>query len=105
MFTSGNGRPLDLKNLANRVIKPELEKAKLEWHGWHAFRRELATNLYRLGVADKSIQAVLRHSNLATTQNSYIKSVPADAVAAMKSLERICTSMHPTTGASHARVV
>jgi integrase len=105
MFTSGNGKPLDLKNLASRVIKPVLDKAELEWHGWHAFRRGLATNLYGLGVRDKDIQAILRHSNLTTTQNSYIKSVPADAVAAMKSLERVCTSMHPAEGASEAPVV
>ena len=25
-------------------------------HGWHAFRRGLATNLHRLGVQDKIIQ-------------------------------------------------
>lgn len=27
---------------------PALEKANLRWHGWHAFRRGLATNLHRL---------------------------------------------------------
>jgi len=80
MFASRDGAPLDLDNLASRVIKPSLRRAGLEWHGWHAFRRGLATNLYRLGVRDKVIQTILRHSNLATTQNSYIKSVTADAV-------------------------
>ena len=28
------------------------------------FRRGLATNLHQLGVADKDIQAILRHSNV-----------------------------------------
>jgi len=46
----------------------------------------LATNLYRLGVADKTIQAILRHSNLGTTQNIYIQTVPADARSAMERL-------------------
>ena len=32
------------------------------WHGGHAFRRGLATNLNRLGVRDKTIQAILRHT-------------------------------------------
>jgi hypothetical protein len=33
------------------------------------FRRGLATNLNRLGVQDKTMQAILRHSNLPTTMN------------------------------------
>ena len=41
------------------------------WQGWHAFRRGLATNLHRLGVAGKEIQSILRHVNLSTTMNIY----------------------------------
>ena len=52
-----------------------------------AFRRGLATNLHRFGVADKVIQAVLRHSNVAVTQACYIKTAGADAIEAMRSLE------------------
>jgi integrase len=65
-----------------------LTKAGLQWHGWHAFRRELATNLHRLGVSDKTIQRILRHANVAVTQNCYIKTVDADAAAAMQHFER-----------------
>jgi hypothetical protein len=43
--------------------------------GWHALRRELATNLHALGIADKDIQAILRHSNIAATQSCYIKAL------------------------------
>ena len=59
----------------------------------HAFRRGLATNLHRLGVPDKTIQRILRHANVAVTQNCYIKTVDADAATAMRSLERFweCT--------------
>lgn len=67
--------------------KYERDLAMPRWRGWHAFRRGLATNLYRLGVPDKTIQAILRHSNLATTQNIYIQNVPADARSAMERLE------------------
>jgi integrase len=87
--------PVNLNSVFKRQIKPKLKEAGFEWHGWHAFRRGLATNLYQLGVPDKTIQAILRHSNLSTTMNSYVKSVPADAVAAMRSLEAICTSYAP----------
>jgi site-specific recombinase XerD len=64
------GTPLNLENLAKRVIKPALAKNELEllkWKGWHAFRRSLATNLYSCGVAPKVIQAILRHSDIGTT--------------------------------------
>ena len=43
----------------------------MKWWGWHAFRRGLATNLHRLGVPDKTIQAILRHANISTTLNNY----------------------------------
>jgi len=74
--------------------KPEPEHAKErhefkldntipEWHGWHSFRRGLATNLHTLGVDDKTIQAILRHSNVGLTINVYIKSVTESQVNAM----------------------
>src|ERR1700747_2291291 len=63
--------------------------ARPEWHGWHAFRRGLATNLHDLGVADKTIQAILRHANVAVTQNSYIKTLDAQSIAAMRQLESL----------------
>jgi integrase len=82
------GRPLNLNNLANREIKPVFNKIGLKWHGWHAFRRGLATNLHSLGVPDKTIQAILRHEDIKTTQNIYIKHVSAESVAAMSRLEQ-----------------
>jgi integrase len=109
IFQAGNGKPLNLDNLVRRVIVPALtrcavcgkredEHAKAEhefkldtstpsWHGWHAFRRGLATNLPRLGVDDKTIQAILRHSNVALTINVYIKSVSELQVNAMDVLQ------------------
>jgi integrase len=95
MFKSQTGTPLDLADLARRVVRPALQVAGLPWYGWHAFRRGLATNLYRLGVPDKTIQAILRHSNLSTTMNCYVKSVPADAQAAMDALAAECTQYAP----------
>ena len=51
--------------------------------GWHAFRRGLATNLHAFGIADKDIQAILRHSNMAVTQSYYIKALTESQVFAM----------------------
>lgn len=90
-----NGKPLNLDNLAGRVLRPRLKKAGLSWHGWHAFRRGLATNLHRLGVPDKIIQAILRHADISTTMNLYVKTVPADTAAAMRLLEEVCTQYAP----------
>jgi integrase len=87
IFRASNGKPLNLDNLVTRAIVPALEGTGIAWHGWHAFRRGLATNLHRLGVDDKTIQAILRHSNLSTTMNIYVKSVSEAQVEAMQRLE------------------
>ena len=56
-------------------------------HGWHAFRRGLAANLHTLGVDDKTIRAILRHSNVGLTMNVYVKSVSESQVSALEKLE------------------
>ena len=45
-------RPLNLANLVRRDIKPVLVKAKIDWHGWHAFRRGVSSALNQMGVDD-----------------------------------------------------
>ncbi|MGC1903059.1 MAG: tyrosine-type recombinase/integrase [Candidatus Acidiferrum sp.] len=77
---------LTLDNLAGRVIRPTLGDA---WKGWHAFRRGQATNLYELGVQPKTIQAILRHARVETTQHHYVILEQTKAGdAAMRKLER-----------------
>jgi integrase len=78
--------PVDLDRLVREVIAPALRSHGLEWHGWHAFRRGLATNLHHLGVQDKVIQRILRHSNVSVTQACYIKTADKDVEAAMEKL-------------------
>lgn len=87
IFPNSAGSPLGLDGLVRDVIRPALEKAGLKWYGWHAFRRGLATNLHRLGVQDKVIQAILRHSNVSVTQACYIKTIDSDVVNAMQKLQ------------------
>jgi integrase len=88
MFVSPIGMPINLDAVARDVIMPTAKRAGVEWHGWHAFRRGLATNLHRLGVPDKIIQRILRHSNISVTQGCYIKTVDSDVAAAMRSFEQ-----------------
>ncbi len=92
------GGPVSVEYIAREVIKPKLEALGMEWHGWHAFRRGLATNLHALGVSDIVIQAILRHSDVSVTRQSYIKRNGVDdrSLAAMKTLESlICTKHAP----------
>ena len=99
MFPNSRGKPMSMDNLARRVIRPIMKEQGIEWYGWHAFRRGLATNLYQLGVQGKTIQAVLRHSNLSTTMDAYVKTLSADSLAAMQMLNAVCaTSMQPKPG-------
>jgi integrase len=101
----GQPTPINLANVARRVIVPAIERCKvcrknkrshvrvvshdfqldtsLVWLGWHAFRRGLATTLHANHIADKEIQSILRHSNVAVTQGCYIKSVRPSQIAAL----------------------
>jgi len=110
IFANELSKPMNMNNLLTRVIvhvlnrcahcglskgRPHvkadhvyLRDARLpQWHGWHAARRGLGSNLYRLGVPPMVIQRILRHSNVSTTANYYIKTVAADVHDAMAKLE------------------
>jgi integrase len=102
--------PIYLSSVVNRVILPALNRCETcrkqeaahdaktghafnrdarypEWHGWHAARRGLGSNLYRLGVPEMVIQRILRHANVSTTVTYYIKTAADDVRDAMSKLE------------------
>jgi integrase len=110
IFANSLGTALSMDNVRTRFILPALNRCVYchlpkgkkharedhkherdgsipEWHGWHAARRGLGSNLYRLGVPDKVIQAILRHSNVNVTLAYYIKSASSDVMAAMGKFE------------------
>jgi integrase len=115
MFPTANGTPIALHNLYYDRIDPVLNPCELcgkskeahhrsdrrqknheykrrdglvRWHGWHAFRRGLASNLYELMPDDDLlIQRILRHANVATTRKSFIKVREPHVVAGMAKLE------------------
>jgi integrase len=101
IFINSAGHPLDLNACYQRQAKEVLKRAGILWHGWHGFRRGLASNLNRLGVDDSVIQRILRHSTVATTQNHYIKTASHDAIAAMKQFSDalLCSPCAPDEGA------
>jgi integrase len=114
IFRTASGKPVSLGNVHKCQVRPALERCTgcgegpkhknhtntpnyegehayaapaLQWHGWHACRRGLGTNLYGLGVPDKVIQMILRHSDDITTRKYYIKTVEKQGIEAMGRLE------------------
>jgi integrase len=83
-----SGKPLDLHNVASRVIRPTLKKAGIEWAGWHGFRRGLSTTLYELGADAKTRMAILRHAKIAVTDEIYTQSVDSVSRAALAKVEK-----------------
>jgi integrase len=111
IFTTSNGTAENMNNILHRQILPALNRCAVchksegecdqknphqyqrdaslpEWHGWHACRRGLGTNLNQLGVSDVVIQRILRHGNVSTTIGYYIKPVSSDVRNAMAKLEQ-----------------
>jgi integrase len=87
MFHSGAGQHMDFDKLGQNLIRPAVEALRLEWYGWHGFRRGIASNLYELGANDKVVQRILRHAKPHVTKERYIKAFDPAVLAAMKSLE------------------
>jgi integrase len=107
ILASPLGKPIDLHNLASRVVIPRLalcaecgqEKKKHNtnghqfqslpaWHGWYGLRRGLATLATSLD-SQLAAKSLLRHSNVQTTQQFYIKSVPADALRTVEKMDAL----------------
>jgi integrase len=87
IFAGSTGQPLRIENVYRRDMKEIFEKNNIQWRGWHGFRRGVGTNLHALGADDKTIQAILRHSDVSTTMTFYVKPVAKESHAAMKKLE------------------
>jgi len=130
IFANAVGKPLSLTSVVNRAILPALNRCEHcakgesaharadhsykrderipEWHGWHAARRGLGSNLYRLGVPEIVIQRILRHANVSTTASYYIKSAADDVRNAMAKLENQITvtseTLSDTNGTLNTRV-
>lgn len=79
------GAPLNLANLVRREMKDIVDSGK--WHGWHAFRRGLATRLHEAGVQVEVIQEILRHTDPKVTQDSYIVVKSPATTKAMQKVE------------------
>jgi len=107
------GHPINPDNIAHDRIRPVLNRCLVcgkaqgkphvghlyqrdprlpSWHGWHAFRRGLATNLHAMGIDDMTIQKIMRHTDVAITQKCYIKTLPSAVGAAMAKFDDLVCS-------------
>jgi integrase len=90
-FGSKSMTPLNLDNLSRRDIPEHINGA---WFGWHAFRRGLGTRLYEADIDDKTIQAILRHADVSTTQAYYIRPDKKRAAAGLNKLGKTLRSKY-----------
>jgi integrase len=63
--------PIILDNLAKRVIRPALEEAEIEWHGWYSLRRFLGTAV-RMNADGETMAKALGNSK-AVAEKHYLK--------------------------------
>src|SRR5437660_9709545 len=76
LFTTPRGTPLSSKNLYNRELAPACDRIKQPRVSWHSFRHTHATLLTEVGESIKTAQALLGHSDLGTTLNTYAHVIP-----------------------------
>jgi integrase len=115
IFVSKAGTPLNMNNLLNRQILPVLNRCETcrkpkgscegslhryqrdsslpAWAGWHGFRRGLGTNLQALDVDLKTTMEILRHAQISTTADFYVKEVSEQSKTAMMRLEKLVESL------------
>jgi hypothetical protein len=93
--------------LAKRTILPALRNPKnypepktkdfkpLEWHGYYAFRRGIATLTSSVVRDPMAAKGLLRHTSASTTLNHYIKDVPQVIENAMSLVEELFKPVAP----------
>src|SRR5882762_3662444 len=87
VVTNTEGNAWDMADFANKVIKPALRKAKVEWKGFHSGRRGLGTELRSLTGNSTAARDVLGHSRTQVTEEHYESRLPEDALRGLKLLE------------------
>jgi integrase len=76
LFPNRNGRPRKRQYVVKFGLKPVLRKLGLPMKdvGLHAFRHGLGTALSENGASPKTVQAILRHTDIQTTFRYYVHS-------------------------------
>jgi integrase len=92
VFCTMKGTPLSPKNLYNRQLAPTCDRLGLSRISWHSFRHTNATLLGDVGESLKTAQALLGHSDLETTLNTYMHAIPDSQ---RRAVERVAGVLFP----------
>ena len=92
VFCTPTGTPLSPKNLYNRALAPTCDRIGLSRISWHSFRHIHATLLGEVGESIKTAQAILGHSDLETTLNTYMHAIPDSQ---RRAVERVAGVLFP----------
>jgi integrase len=92
VFCTPVGTPLNPKNLYNRVLAPACDRIKQPRISWHSFRHTHATLLTEVGESIKTAQALLGHSDLGTTLNTYSHVIPDSQRRAVERVSEVLFS-------------
>lgn len=87
VFPNTEGNAWDMADFANKVIKPPLKEAGIEWKGFHAGRRGLGTTLRSITGNSTAGRDVLGHTTTRVTEEHYEHTLPEDALRGMRLLE------------------
>jgi integrase len=92
VYSTTKGTPLSPKNLYNRKLAPACDKLSLPRVSWHSFRHSNATLLGEVGESVKTAQAILGHSDIETTLNTYMHAIPDSQ---RRAVERVAGVLFP----------
>src|ERR1700745_546917 len=92
VFCTNKGTPLSPKNLYNRALAPTCDSLGFPRVSWHSFRHASATLMGELGEPIKTAQAILGHSDIETTLNTYMHVIPDSQ---RRAVERVAGVLFP----------
>ena len=76
--------------------RKRIKGTNLVWKGWYAFRRGLATNLYRCGMQPEQACLILRNSAEVIRRHYIRLEHEGTKVDAMARFEQACNNCAPT---------
>jgi integrase len=104
VFSTSKGTPLSPKNLYNRVLAPACDATHIPRVSWHSFRHSHATILGEVGESLKTAQAILGHSDLETTLNTYMHAIPESQRRAVEKVAEVLYPVVPNLGGATRKV-
>jgi integrase len=95
VFCTATGTPLSSANLYNRALAPTCDRIGRSRVSWHSFRHTNATLLGEVGESVKTASAILGHSDLETTLNTYMHANPDSQRRAVERIAGGCVPKCP----------